>query len=173
MANREACEVYIEQEIESGLEDGKTPYSIGKELSDWIAKLFEVRIKPDTLKKRAQRKQNKIGTNVPKESKTPKTIEDTTPKIIKDRHPQGGGKREGAGRKPLPDKAKNKSNSPVKDFLPEKQDTYSNPYVLHISIASQLAIMAISQLERIELSDPDRESALLEVKQWIEKQLNN
>ena len=99
MANPEACELYIEQEIETGLEEGKTPYSIGKELSDWIAKLFEVRISPSTLKMRAYRKQDDLGTNVPKESKTPETIENTTPEIIKDRHPQGGGKREGAGRK--------------------------------------------------------------------------
>jgi hypothetical protein len=48
MANREACEVYIDQEIETGLKEGKTPYSIGKELSTWIAKLFEVKINPDT-----------------------------------------------------------------------------------------------------------------------------
>jgi len=99
MANREACEVYIEQEIETGLDEGKTPYSIGKELSDWVAKLFEVRIKPETLKTRAYRKQQDIGSNEPKESKPPETTQDTTPKIIKDRQPQGGGKREGAGRK--------------------------------------------------------------------------
>ena len=95
MANREACEVFIEQEIETGLEEGKTPYSIGKELSDWIAKLFEVRISPRTLESRAYRKNT---SNEAKESKTPKTIEDTTPEIIKDRKPQGGGKREGSGR---------------------------------------------------------------------------
>jgi len=95
MANPEACELYIEQEIESGLEGGKTPYAIGKELSDWIAKLFEVRIPQRTIEQRARRKS---ATNIAKESKTPETIENTTPEIIKDRHPQGGGKREGAGR---------------------------------------------------------------------------
>jgi len=58
MANREACELYIEQEIQSGLDDGKTPYSIGKELSDWVAKLFEVRISPKTLETRAYRQKN-------------------------------------------------------------------------------------------------------------------
>ncbi|HUT43523.1 MAG TPA: hypothetical protein VMW95_04225 [Desulfobacterales bacterium] len=49
-------------------------------------------------------------------SKPPEIIEDTTPEIIKDRHPQGGGKREGAGRKPLPDKAKKESN-PATSFI--------------------------------------------------------
>lgn len=99
MANREACELYVEQEIASALKDGKKPYTIGKELSDWVLKLFEVRLKPDTIKKRAQRHQKKIGTNVPKKSKPTETIENTIPEIIKDRKPQGGGKRKGAGRK--------------------------------------------------------------------------
>jgi hypothetical protein len=68
MANREACEVYIDQEIASGLDDGKTPYAIGKEISNWVAKLFEVRISPETLKTRAARQQKKLGSNEPKES---------------------------------------------------------------------------------------------------------
>jgi hypothetical protein len=44
MANREACEVYIEQEIKEALAEGKKPWSIGKELSSWVEKLFEVTI---------------------------------------------------------------------------------------------------------------------------------
>ncbi len=55
MANREACELWIEQEIESGLEEGKTPYSIGKELSAMVERVFETKIKPATLEKRAER----------------------------------------------------------------------------------------------------------------------
>lgn len=93
MANREACELYIEQEIEAGLEEGKTPYSIGQELSGWIAKLFETRIPPDTIKNRAARLKKKIDSNESKKSKTP----EITPKIIEQRKPQGGGKRKGAG----------------------------------------------------------------------------
>ena len=65
MANREACELYIEQEIKDGLEQGKKPYSIGKELSTWIEKLFEVSIKPATIEKRAQRiEESENKTNV-------------------------------------------------------------------------------------------------------------
>jgi hypothetical protein len=60
MANSEACQVYIEQEIKEGLAQGKTPYSIGKDLSAWVEKLFETSIPADTLRKRAER----IGTNV-------------------------------------------------------------------------------------------------------------
>jgi hypothetical protein len=101
MANREACEVYIEQEIESGLEEGKTPYPIGKELSDWVARLFEVRISPKTLETRAYRQ--KSTSNEVKESN------DEINTITYDQqessltHPvtERGGKREGAGRKPM------------------------------------------------------------------------
>lgn len=62
MANREACELYIEQEIKDGIEQGKNPYSIGKELSTWVAKLFEVKIPNRTIEQRARRIIN--ATNV-------------------------------------------------------------------------------------------------------------
>ena len=75
MANREACELYIDQEIETGLEEGKTPYSIGKDLSDWVAKLFEVRIKPNTLRMRAVRHKEKVCTNVHERLNDTKTTE--------------------------------------------------------------------------------------------------
>lgn len=65
MANHEACELYIEQQIESGLEDGKSPYAIGKELSVWIARLFEVKIPRETLTTRAKRQRSKTGSNEP------------------------------------------------------------------------------------------------------------
>ena len=67
MAQKEACEVFIEQQIDDGLEAGETPYSIGQSLSKWIEKLFDTRIKPGTLKQRAARKKGAaMGTNVPK-----------------------------------------------------------------------------------------------------------
>jgi len=94
MANREACELMIEQEIESGLADGKTPYAIGQQLSVWVAKLFETKIPPGTLKQRAQRQKTKMGTNVPKKSKPKEKQTLTTAEPLTD----SGGKREGAGR---------------------------------------------------------------------------
>lgn len=59
---QEACQLYLEQEIESRLEHGLTPGMIGKELTKEIKTIFEAKVKPATIKKRAQR----IGTNVPK-----------------------------------------------------------------------------------------------------------
>jgi len=64
MANREACEVYIEQEIQSGLNEGKTPYSIGNELAIWLEKTFETNINSSTIIKRAQRLKKPLRTNV-------------------------------------------------------------------------------------------------------------
>jgi hypothetical protein len=61
----EACQLYIEQQIEEGLQEGKTPYSIGKELALWRERTFAAKIPADTLKKRAQRAKEKLGTNVP------------------------------------------------------------------------------------------------------------
>lgn len=65
MAHQEACQVYIEQEIKEGLAQGKTPYSIGKDLSAWVEKLFETNIPAETLKSRAARIQKQIGSNEP------------------------------------------------------------------------------------------------------------
>jgi hypothetical protein len=61
----EACQLYIEQQIEEDLQEGKTPYSIGKELALWLERTFAAKIPADTLKKRAQRAKEKLGTNVP------------------------------------------------------------------------------------------------------------
>jgi protein gp37 len=62
MAHSEACQVYIEQEIEEGLKSGKKPGAIGKELSKWVEKLFEAKIPHRTIEQRARRTGN--ATNV-------------------------------------------------------------------------------------------------------------
>ena len=68
LAKQEACQLYIEQEIEGGLEREETPYQIAKRLIGEMQKLFEVSVKRDTIRKRAQRQKKKLGTNVPKKS---------------------------------------------------------------------------------------------------------
>jgi hypothetical protein len=70
VAHKEACQVYIEQEIKDGLAQGKTPYSIDKDLSAWVEKLFETSISPETLKSRAARIQKQNGSNEPTPSTT-------------------------------------------------------------------------------------------------------
>jgi len=64
MAHSEACQLFIEQQIDEGLQEGKTPYLIGKDLSVWIEKLFEAKIPPRTLEQRARRIAEKDATNV-------------------------------------------------------------------------------------------------------------
>lgn len=77
MANKEACELYIEQEIDAALDKGKKPYTIGKELAIWIEKLFEVKINPKTIESRAYRKR----TSDEVKPKPPKTH--TKPEVKK------------------------------------------------------------------------------------------
>jgi len=97
MANKEACEIYIEEQIQEGLEKGKTPYSLGKEISDWISKFLEVNIKPRTIEQRARRKN---ATNVAKNSNTVTKPTSYEPQEDSITHPptNRGGKRENAGR---------------------------------------------------------------------------
>lgn len=66
MANREACELYIEQNIQDGLESGKSPHAIGKEVSLMVAKVFDVKMKANTIEQRAHRIKKNGLTNVSK-----------------------------------------------------------------------------------------------------------
>ena len=78
MAIAEACQLWIEQRIEEELQDkdetGKSLREIGRELAAEIEKVFEAKVSPDTLRKRAERMG---GTNVP-DAETPAT----TPKSV-------------------------------------------------------------------------------------------
>lgn len=70
MANREACELYIEQQIQEGLDEGKSPHAIGKNLSLVVARVFDVKMKASTLEKRAQRIKKDDRTNVRKNAES-------------------------------------------------------------------------------------------------------
>jgi len=152
MANREACEIYIEQEIESGLEDGKTPYQVGKELSDWVAKLFEVRIAPRTIEQRARRKD---ATNVAKKSNTVTNSAPYVPEEKSVTHPptERGGARLGAGR------PKKKAATPGTNTGEDKRN----------SEAFRIAYSAIAQLELIRPEDDFASEALDAVSSWCEE----
>ena len=141
MANREACELYIEQEIKSGLESGKKPYSIGKELSVWIEKMFEVHVKPNTLTRKAQRQVKKNSTNVL--TKTESDSEDTIP----------GAQQQGS--------TNWQAINNRKDGEPSKKDRKRE------STALGLAEVAIYQLSLIYDDDENRHEAFLKVKSWI------
>ncbi len=55
LEKQEACQLFIEQEIERGLAEGKTKNSIGNELAEWVEELFSAQVKPKTIAKRAER----------------------------------------------------------------------------------------------------------------------
>jgi hypothetical protein len=55
MSINEACQLWIEQEIDSGLAAGETPYAIGQLIAREVEKLFEVKIPPETIRSRARR----------------------------------------------------------------------------------------------------------------------
>ena len=93
MAINEACQLWIEQRVPEGLEEGKSYRQIGREISKEIEKVFEVYVKPETIRKRAER-QDKGGTNVPPQ---PTAEDDSEKEEIQIEH---GGEREGAGRPP-------------------------------------------------------------------------
>lgn len=62
MANFEACQLLIEQEIDEAISKGKKPHTIGKQLSELVDKLFEAKIPASTLKKRAERRLAKLSS---------------------------------------------------------------------------------------------------------------
>jgi len=68
LAKQQACQLFIEQEIEKGLAAGKTTYSIGKDVAQWIEKLFVAKVRPDTIKHRAQFIKDNLGRNLPTDS---------------------------------------------------------------------------------------------------------
>lgn len=162
MANREACELYIEQQIEEALEEGKTPYSIGKELSSMIERIFETKMPPKTLEKRAGRIKSKLPTNVGNDSTAlnncnkSKSNENQT-KAKRQPAKDGtmrGGHRKNAGRKPKP-----------------PSDARDDIDMSMINGAIHFATVAISFLERITIDDPYRTKAIDMVVEWINKEI--
>jgi hypothetical protein len=160
MAHSEACQMFIEEQIQEGLAQGKTPHSIGKDLTKLIAKMFEASIPAGTLKKRAQRMKEKLGTNVPKpethdnhsdnpEKRPNQPLRDDKGKYVE-------GKPPGPGR---PCKYAKSPDPGVSDNDPDPSS----------SEALNLADLAIYNLSKIEDNDPDREEALQKVINWAEK----
>jgi len=73
MALNEACQLWIEQEIDEGLGEGKTPDLISKEVSQAVAMLFETVVKEATIKKRAQRRKGQMSPPVGRPTKLTET----------------------------------------------------------------------------------------------------
>jgi hypothetical protein len=139
LAKQQACQLFIEQEIEKGLSAGKTKYAIGKEVAAWIKKFFEADVKPKTIAKKAERIDREIATNV---ASKPITENDSEKKQIQVSEPKHGDAREGAGR-------------PPKEYHPR-----NGMFIAH---------MAVMRLKDIEDDDLERDAALDYVQDWINK----
>jgi hypothetical protein len=115
-----------------------------------IAQLaHELGLLEETARKKDYRARKALGQIVPEKSKTSE--------IIKNRKPQGGGKRDGAGRK------KAKKLLP----LPSEEKVIANWKLA--GEAFQYVEFAISQLERIEKDDPNRQEAFDVLQKWIDE----
>jgi hypothetical protein len=75
------------------LAQGKTPYSIGKELSAWIEKLFETSIPAETIRTQARRAKGTLRSN-----DQGQTTFQNHSEIPDNQVCEHGGIREGAGR---------------------------------------------------------------------------
>jgi len=101
MALPEVCAVWIEQRVQDELETKgpKTSLrSIGRMIAAEVEKHFEKKVSPDMVRYHVE-KVVKAGGNPPPKSQPTETVTNP-PAIIQSRQPQGGGKRDGAGRKP-------------------------------------------------------------------------
>ena len=78
LAKQQACQLFIEQEIEKGLASGKTKYAIGQEIAEWLKKLFQADVKPHTIEQRAHRIEDQILTKVSTEA-TPEDDSENLP----------------------------------------------------------------------------------------------
>jgi hypothetical protein len=151
MAIPEACGLWIEQRVEEELADGKRSLrAIGREIAGEVERVFETKVNPDAITKKAERQRREGVTNVTPKSnnKTNSTTYETDPASVTHPPTNRGGKRKGAGR-------------------PRRQDLS----VEMATEAMQFAVIAISQLSRIRQDDPKRGDALNRVSSWIEEQL--
>jgi hypothetical protein len=106
MAIAEACQLWIEQRVEEELEEGKSYRAIGRDIAKEIEKVFEAKVNPSTIERRAERFAKKGATNVApqpthedhtenQENQVSDPLEHATPVVG-----SHGGSREGAGRSP-------------------------------------------------------------------------
>jgi hypothetical protein len=93
LAKQQTCQLFIEQEIEKGLAEGKSHRAIGKELAQEIKRIFLAVVNPETIRKRADRIS---GTFVPPDPT--QQNDSNNSELEKLEITTHGGMRKGAGR---------------------------------------------------------------------------
>lgn len=172
MAINEACQVWIEQRIKEELEDGgeKSLSEIARAIAAEIEKSFETSIKPDTIRKRAERMartnvQNEENQGAPtfKPGHTGHKISPTEiVEEVEKRVRKGKSIREAA--QEIADEHGKKQSAVREAYRREKEKTH---YQCTATQAMSFAQMAIFQLERITKDDEQWMEALLMVENWI------
>lgn len=168
MAHSEACQLFIEEQIEEGLKKGKTPYSIGKELTAMIEKMFETSIPHNTLKDRAYRMQKKIGGNQPNHP-TPQNFKEFPEKRINSENVSTQ-EHEEISEKRVNQEVRDERGKFVKVPGPGRPGKFEKPPKPY-SCARQMATIAISQLSRVPDDDPYKEREFKRVLNWINANL--
>ncbi len=179
MAINEACQLWIEQRITEELAErgdtGKSLREIGRELAAEIERVFEAKVNPDTLRKKAERIEG--GTNVPtgeNPATTPVKPGDSgdiyAPEVVVRKIDALVDKRRMSIREAaavVADEYGKRTDSVRKTYAREKERTNYESTASH---AWQFAEIAISQLGRIREDDPGRPEAFKKVKDWIDAQ---
>ena len=142
MAISEACKYEIHEEVNKMVKDeGINKFEAFRRMADFF-KSIGIELKESTVRGKYYRAEE-VVTNVTKESQHTENIQNSIPEIIKDRHSQGGGKREGAGR-------------PQKELQEQE-----------VTLPWALATGAIVFLKKIKKDDPERDEQLTRVLNWI------
>ena len=155
MTHSGACQTYIEQEIEERWTAGKKPDTIDKELRAEIQKLFEIEIRPGTIKKRVQRwvKKREEGTNVPIANPVP--VGSTCTEV------------EDKAAKPAPGRPK-KHQPPKAEAPPPKAQR--EPAPVCISFVAGQGKRIVEQLNLWGQDDPGFMAECLEILNWFKGQ---
>jgi hypothetical protein len=177
LAKQQACQLFIEQEIDKGLAAGEAKPQIGKRLAEWIEKLFDAKVKPRTIEQRARRIETS-ATNVASESTqgNDSRIEEKQDKqeIVRDdkgRFVEGTPMAPGPGRPPkfsghdVIAEMKDGMKGDGVDLGDPPEETL--PVVGPHCIGMQYARIAIINLEQIDRDDSEREQAFEAVRTWL------
>jgi hypothetical protein len=166
VAVHEACQVWIEQRIKEELDSGdeRSLREIGRVIAAEIEKMFEAKVNPRAVEKRAERM---IATNVaPSESLDAPTV----------KHGDTGDILREVERKVRAGKSIREAAGEVADSIGKNPETVRKAYTREAekvgdpakaSQAMNIVGYAISQLERLTKSDPKWEDAINKLESWI------
>ena len=171
MALSEACGLWIEQRVKEELESkGDTGISlreIGRTVAAEVEKYFEAKVDPGTIFQKARRIDS--DTNVSPTEKAETTVgsggdsgdskarQEVVKEVVK----------EVVNGVPVREAARIVAERTLRNEASIRQAYYRSE--AQYAGAMQLAITAISYLERIKEDDPERKNAIHYVKTWLEK----